>query len=121
MKRSYLKKNPEKIREWINRSRKPLPKMGPRGKKRKDMNRELDKKLRALGIDECEIRIPGVCVRHIMLHHAHALKSRFIQTDEDWLRAALCCDPCHDKIEALPHAEMARLVDEAIARREQKE
>ena len=113
MRRSAIKRNPEKIRAWLDRSRKPMPKTGKRTKKRQAMNARLNR----LGINHCEIRIPGKCVRSIMLTWAHALKSRFLVTDEDWQRAARCCIPCHNHIEALKHEEMAQVVDQAIARR----
>lgn len=86
---------------------------GKRTNKRKAMNAELNK----LGIDCCEIRLAG-CWGRSGLTWAHALKSRFLVTDEDWQRAARACISCHNRIEAMSHAEMARHVDEAIARRE---
>lgn len=82
------------------------------------MNRRIDNTiLKPLGITTCEIRIPGKCVRSIMLGHAHSKKSRNIVTDDDWMEAALCCNPCHDVIECLPEEEMGKIVRAAIARR----
>ncbi len=94
-----------------------MPKTGKRTKKRQAMNARLNK----LSIHCCEVRIPGLCVARIMLTWAHALKSRFLVTDEDWERAARCCIPCHDHIEALSHDEMAKIVDDAIAKRGERE
>ena len=93
--------------------RKPLKKVGKRGLKRQAMNRRLDK----LRIHECEIRIPGHCVRSIMLTWAHSQKSRFIQSDEEWMEAARACIPCHTFIECLSHEEMKRIVQNAISQR----
>lgn len=117
MKRTPLRANPVKVREWIQRSRKPLNKTGKRYKKRQAMNARLNKTAATLGIDRCEIKIEGRCVSRIQLTWAHALKSRFLLTDADWQRAARCCMPCHDFIESLSHGLMANHVDNAIARR----
>lgn len=117
MKRTPLRRNPEKIKAWLQKSRKPMNKKGKRYDKRQAMNARLNK----LGITRCEIGIrepKPICVGSIMLTWAHALKSRFLVTDEDWLRAARCCIPCHDFIEALPHGGMAAIVDRAIAMRD---
>lgn len=99
-------------REVKRRSANGFP-IGKRTEKREAENRKLNR----LKISECEIRIPGICVRHIMLTWAHSKKSRFLVLDRDWREAARCCLPCHDHIEALPHREMHRLVTAAIARR----
>lgn len=103
---------PKPKREFKARGPGGFP-VGKRTEKRKSENRKLDK----LGIKECEIRIPGKCVRHIMLTWAHSKKSRFLLNDKDWQEAARACLPCHDHIEALGHKEMHRLVTEAIAKR----
>lgn len=90
----------------------PLRKVGKRGKKRQEMNAQLNK----LGINHCEIGRP-CCVGRIMLTWAHARKSRFLVTDTDWLQAARACIPCHNEIEAMSHAVMFEIVTSAIARR----
>lgn len=97
---------------FLKRGTKPMRQCGKRGNKRKAMNAELNK----LGITHCEIRLPG-CWNRSGLTWAHATKSRFIITDEDWLRAARACISCHQKIEVMKHAEMAAYVDGAIAAR----
>lgn len=94
-----------------------MPKTGKRTKKRQETNRRLIDHLKKLGICQCEIRIPGVCVRSIMITIAHAKKSRFLITDDDWLTAALACIPCHLAIEQMSHADMEKHVVEAIQRR----
>ena len=90
--------------------------IGPRTIRRHAENKKLNK----LGIRFCEIKIPGICAGNRMLTWAHATKSRFLITSEDWQRAAKCCLPCHQYIEALPHKEMGRVVNQAIAKRRQK-
>ncbi len=97
------------------RRKEPLKRTGLRTLKRQAMNRELNK----LGIDRCEIRLPG-CWNRTGLTWAHALKSRFLKTDEDWMRAARACIACHQIIEAVSHALMAQYVDSAIAGRQQR-
>lgn len=93
--------------------KKPMKKHGKRTAKRQAMNRKLNE----LGIDRCEIRIPGKCVDSILLSWAHSKKSRFLITDEDWMTAARSCAQCHLIIESGCHAEMERIVLEAIAKR----
>jgi hypothetical protein len=102
-------------REFPKRSPGGFP-VGPRTERRQKENRELNK-LPLFVKNHCEIRIPGVCVKTIMLTWAHSKKSRFLVTSKDWQEAARCCLPCHDHIETLPHTEMKRLVTEAIKRR----
>lgn len=90
--------------------------IGPRTKARAAGNRELNK-LPPEVKNRCEIKIPGICVGTIMLTWCHPTKSRFILTAKDWKTAARGCLPCHDRIEALKHPEMKKIVMEAIANR----
>lgn len=87
--------------------------VGPRTEKRQEMNRELNRLPDSVK-KVCELRIRGVCIGNRVLQWCHALKSRFLCTDADWKRAARGCAACHQHIEALPHKEMAGLIDEAI-------
>lgn len=103
---------PKRPREIKQRFSNGFP-VGKRTEKRRAENRKLDK----LKIKECEIRIPGICVRHILLTWAHSKKSRFLVLDKDWQEAARSCLPCHDHIEAMPHDKMEKIVKAAIARR----
>lgn len=96
------------------RAKATIKRVGPRTLKRQAMNRELNK----LGIDRCEIQLPG-CWNRTGLTWAHALKSRFLKTDEDWMRAARACIACHNVIEAMSHTLMAQYVDSAITLRGQ--
>lgn len=100
-------------REFKQRGPNGFP-IGKQTEKRKAANEWMNKHL---GLKECEIKIPGVCVKSIMLTWAHPVKTRFLVTKKDWRTAARCCLPCHQHIEPLSHEEMKRIVDESIARR----
>lgn len=87
--------------------------IGPRTKRRQKENRELNK----LKIDRCEIRIPGICQDRYYLTWAHASKSRFLVTSDDWQRAARSCLSCHQHIEKMSHKDMRAVVVAAISQR----
>lgn len=87
--------------------------IGPRTEKRAKENRKLAK----LKISYCELQISSNCTGSHYLTWAHATKSRFLVTDEDWQRAARACLACHDVIEGYPHDVMKDAVNAAIARR----
>lgn len=86
---------------------------GPRTERRAKENA----KLRKLLISRCELGVSPNCTGNRFLTWCHALKSRFLVTNADWQRAARGCLACHDVIEAMPHKEMARIIDAAIAGR----
>lgn len=90
--------------------------VGPRMKRRQSENRDLNKLPREI-MHRCELKIKGVCIGDRLLQWCHALKSRFLVTKLDWQRAARGCAACHQHIEALPHKEMAGIIDAAIRRR----
>jgi len=79
-----------------------------------------NRKLNKLGIDHCEIKLKG-CWKRSGLTWAHSVKSRFLVTPEDFLVAARACKWCHTMapncIEDRSHAEMKRIVLEAIQNR----
>lgn len=100
-------------REFKRRGVNGFP-IGKRTEKRAKENRKLGK----LGIQHCEIRMPGICAGRRFLSWAHSQKARYLLTDKDWQEAARCCIPCHDTIEKMSHAEMKRIIREAIARRQ---
>lgn len=69
------------------------------------------------GITTCELRLPG-CWGSQCLGFSHPTKRRFITTGKQLEEVILICSPnCHEKIEVMPHSEMARIVREVIARR----
>lgn len=104
---AFFKKPKEAVQRYPN----GFP-VGKRAKTRQAMNHRLDK----LGIKECEIGLTG-CWVIVKLSWAHALKSRFLNTVEEWLRAARACPQCHHTIEAMDHEGMASIVDAAMERR----
>ena len=87
--------------------------VGKRTQKRQAVNHKLN---RALQIKECELKLPG-CWRIVKLTWAHSKKSRFLVTLKDWLTAARACIHCHDIVEAMPHEEMEKVINAAIAKR----
>ena len=80
------------------------------------MSQKLKALLEPLGITSCELRMKG-CLGSWVLSMAHSRKSRFLTDDEKWMHACLACNSCHDKVEAMSHEEMFRLVSDAIAKR----
>lgn len=90
--------------------------VGKRTLARAAANRDMNKQ----GINYCEIRISGTCQGRSFLGWAHLVKSRYLVTAKDWRTAARSCAACHDIIEAMTHSEMACVVREAIARRQEK-
>jgi hypothetical protein len=69
-----------------------------------------------LGIESCELRLPG-CMGTWAMGAAHSKKSRFLVTKEDWMEACLACCKCHETIEAWSHEKMKEIVLDTIAKR----
>jgi len=67
------------------------------------------------GITTCELRYPG-CWYSIALGFAHLKKRRNLKPHELFV-AILACNPCHDRIEILPEAEMTKIVQDVIEKR----
>ncbi len=103
---------PKPPREFKARGPGGFP-IGERTRRRQRENRELAK----LDIRQCEIRIPGICLRNKMLTWAHSKKSRFLVTKRDWQEAARSCLTCHQHIEAAGHTAMRAIVLAAIRAR----
>ncbi len=101
-------------REFVPRFPNGMP-IGKRTVERQKQNRILNERLPDIK-KSCELRLPG-CLGNKFLSWAHSKKSRFITTDKDWQEAARSCLCCHQKIEAMSHAEMKRLVVAAIKKR----
>src|SRR5690349_22967768 len=101
-------------RDFPSRDAKGFP-IGVRTKERLKQNAKLNKLPDSVK-KRCEIQLPG-CLGDKFLSWCHATKSRFLLTDKDWQRAARGCAICHQKIEQLPHSEMAEIVDRAIRSR----
>lgn len=93
--------------------------MKQRGKKClewESLRRILKTKFLTWGITSCELRYPGVCWGDNALGFAHAKKRRYLKPHE-LSHVILCCNPCHDVIESLPHDLMEVEVNEIIRRR----
>lgn len=105
-----MKRSPLKRKTGFSKTRKRI---GP-GKKTREWNKiraELKKRFLSVGITRCEM-----CGKDNMLSFAHRKKRRFC--DEDELHVcALLCNPCHDKLEALPHDQMYYAVNRIIKSR----
>lgn len=82
------------------------------------MKRKLKPAFERAGITSCEVKLPDFCAGSYFLTWAHAVKRRFITTPEQLAEVCLSCAQCHIQIEAMSHAEMERIVREAIANRE---
>jgi hypothetical protein len=76
---------------------------------------KLKVRFEAMRITECELGYPE-CWKDNALGFAHAKKRRFLKPHE-LSEVILCCNPCHDKLESLPHDIMAQIVREIIAKR----
>lgn len=88
--------------------------VGPRTERRAKENAKLRKRT---GINYCEVRISPNCTRNRYLSWAHSRKSRYLATSADWQEACRACCPCHDVLEGMSHARMAKVVRAAIASR----
>jgi len=101
----------------LNR-RKPMNKIGRRGRMNAKANVAGDKVITAAGIDWCELHYPGICIgRALPLQRAHRLKRRNCDAAE-LERYCVSCTACHLHIERLPEKEMFQIVTDAIQRRE---
>lgn len=89
---------------------------GPRTIKRQEQNKILNVRLPEIK-KRCELNVSPHCTKVFSLSLAHSKKSRFITTDKDWQEAARSCLACHDVADSMSHAEMKRLILEAIAKR----
>lgn len=95
-----MKKIGKKTAEWLKVKRDLLP------------------KLEKHGITRCEIKLEG-CLKDWALSLAHARKRRLLHKGELKV-VAVACAYCHDKIEAMPHEDMHRIVMDAIKKRKEQ-
>jgi len=90
--------------------------IGERTKRRQKENAKLNKLPESVK-RHCEIKLDG-CLGNKFLSWQHSKKSRFILTDKDWQEAARACGFCADALDhKMSHAEMHRIITEAIKRR----
>lgn len=108
-----LSKPRKRLRRRAAMRRSALNKVGPRTRRRAKATAYLR---RTVDPTYCEIRLPGCTLYGT--DWAHSLKGSKIR-GEQWEEAARSCRKCHDQMDnqGMPHAEMYRLVTEAIARR----
>lgn len=108
MKRSAIKTDPEKVRAWQERSRKPLTakhairRVGRIGKINSKARREIAAIAREGNMKECELKFGG-CTKTWPLAPAHRHKRAWYEGDAKLLadrRQWVCaCQACHDQIE----------------------
>jgi len=97
--------------------RKPMRKVGRRGRMNRAANVAGDKVITASGIDWCEFSFPDVCIgRALPLQRVHRMKRRYCDAEE-LSRYAVGCNACHHHLEFLPPKEMFEIVNAAIERR----
>jgi hypothetical protein len=89
------------------------------GKKGRDwiaVRRRLSAEFAARGIVSCELGYES-CWGQTALGWAHGRKRRHLKDNELETLVILSCNPCHDKIEYLPPAEMLAIVQDVISNR----
>lgn len=114
--RTPLRSDPAKVRAWRQRTARPLPKKGKKGKAWDKVRGDLKLAFMEAGIISCELR-GAKCLGHGMLSFAHSLKRRNIVADKLY-EVCLACMPCHDEIEVMGEAKMYAVVKAVIAARE---
>lgn len=109
-----LKTNPNKVKEWKNRSRKPLAtrtqlsakrnirRVGKIGKINGKARQKIAEISRERNLKECELKLEG-CTKNWPLAPAHRHKRAWYKGDVDLLadpKQWVCaCQVCHDQIE----------------------
>jgi hypothetical protein len=118
-----LKADPEKLKAWKQRSRKPmnrgkgmqnahrrvLQKVGPKTAEWERVRRWLKIQFEKVGIRTCQLRLAG-CSFDNYLGFAHPAKRRNLLEGEIYI-VALLCNHCHGVIEVGPPEEMRRIVE----------
>lgn len=99
----------------LNR-RKPMNKIGRRGRMNAKANVAGDKVIAQHGIQWCELNLPG-CQGSFGLTRAHRKPRRYCDADE-LQKYALACFSCHKNADSHGHDYMFKTVNEAIKRRE---
>lgn len=106
-------------RKQINRSSRPMNKVGARTRHSRKVWRKVKCYLASIGINSCEFRYLG-CTPFDSLTPAHSKKRREFETEDDWAEIAIACTHCHKVLdEQMSHVEMLGAVRSAIANREQ--
>jgi hypothetical protein len=119
LQRSGIKRSKPMKRSAMNRSVRPVKKLGKKSKQWIAVRRRLKVEFQALGIMSCELRYEG-CAGDTMLGFAHGRKRRHLKGDELETLTILACNHCHDAIEYLGPEKMLEIVERAIARRSER-
>lgn len=98
--------------------KKPINPVGKKTQEWETARKELKKIFEKNGTTKCELQLEG-CWKKKALGFAHKDKRRNLSVD-DLMDVALLCNPCHAIIEAKPREEMAKIVDDIIAKRKWK-
>lgn len=93
---------------------KPL-KAGAKTNEWEEARKELKKLFEANEVTSCELKLQG-CWKKNALTFAHIDKRRNL-TPNEITAVVLLCTPCHQKVEAMPHLEMRKLLSSIIASR----
>jgi hypothetical protein len=124
MKRSEFKRVPGTARldrKPLNRSLKPMKKVGKKAALRERINRPNRIKFAEMGLlNVCEAKLPG-CWPNGRLTWAHGKKDRLLTMDERKNLVIRACTVCHHKLdEEMSHEEMLAFVQNVIANREKQ-
>jgi hypothetical protein len=119
LQRSGIKRSKPMKRTVMNRSARPINKIGKKSKQWIAVRRRLKVEFEALGITSCELRYEG-CAGDGMLGFAHGRKRRHLKGDELETLTILACNHCHDAIEYLGPEKMLEIVEHTIARRSER-
>lgn len=106
IKRTAMKPKRKKICLWV-------------GKKTREwltVRARLKRRFNAAGITSCELGYPN-CWKDEALGFAHGRKRRHLKDNEIETLVALCCTPCHNRIEVLPAPAMLAIVQSVISER----
>lgn len=100
-------------------NRKPVRKIGAKGRRNKKINVDLKTEAQRLGLPlMCELRISPKCTLTIYLTWAHSLRRDRWQDEIDERTACIACTECHTFAQNKGNEENERIILAAIERRE---
>jgi hypothetical protein len=92
--------------------KKGIKQIGKKTDEWEQARKELKKVFEANGVMSCELHLDG-CWNKNALGFAHIDKRRNLSPDE-LNSVVLACNPCHEKVERLPHLEMREVLTKII-------
>lgn len=95
--------------------KKGLKQTGAKTDEWEQARKELKKTFEANETTACELKLDG-CWKKNALGFAHIDKRRNLTPDE-LHSVVLACNPCHEKVERLPHLEMRKILTKIIENR----